>query len=92
MPFTQQGRQSYIQTSTSSTKSLYSCPAVRVKQLYPQAPGSRFIFFYVSQGYGGGILIRLRMQQNSVSLPLIKYLVIIPWLYLSSIILLFFMA
>jgi hypothetical protein len=30
-----------------------------VTQLYPQAPGSIFIAFYDSQGYGGGILTRL---------------------------------
>jgi hypothetical protein len=30
-------------------------------QLYPQAPGSLFIAFYNSQGYGGGILTSLHM-------------------------------
>jgi hypothetical protein len=30
-------------------------------QLYPLAPGSLFIAFYDSQGYGGGILTHLRM-------------------------------
>jgi hypothetical protein len=30
-----------------------------VAQLYPQAPGSLFVSFYDSQGYGGGILTRL---------------------------------
>jgi hypothetical protein len=34
-------------------------PGDRVAQLYPQAPGSLFVAFYDSQGYGGGILIRL---------------------------------
>jgi hypothetical protein len=35
----------------------------RVAQLYPQAPGSIFIAFCVSQGYGGGILTRLHTGQ-----------------------------
>jgi hypothetical protein len=34
-------------------------PRNRVAQLYPQAPGSLFVAFYDSQGYGGGILTRL---------------------------------
>jgi hypothetical protein len=32
----------------------------RVTQLYPQALGSLFAAIYGSQGYGGGILTRLR--------------------------------
>jgi hypothetical protein len=29
-------------------------PSDRVAQLYPQPPGSFFVTFYDSQGYGGG--------------------------------------
>jgi hypothetical protein len=29
-------------------------PSDRVAQLHPQAPGSRFVAFYISQGYAGG--------------------------------------
>jgi hypothetical protein len=36
-------------------------PSDRVAQLYPGAPGSFFITCY-SQGYGGGILTRLRKR------------------------------
>jgi hypothetical protein len=32
----------------------------RKYMLYPQAPGSFFVASYDSQGYGGGILTRLR--------------------------------
>jgi hypothetical protein len=46
---------------TCRTRSLYVCPpSDRVAQLYPQAPGSLFVAFYGSRGYGGGILTRLR--------------------------------
>jgi hypothetical protein len=31
-------------------------PSDRVHQLYLQVPGSLFVAFYDSQGYGGGIL------------------------------------
>jgi hypothetical protein len=34
-------------------------PSDRVAQLYSQAPGSLFVAFYDSQGYGEGNLIRL---------------------------------
>jgi hypothetical protein len=34
-------------------------PGDRVAQLHPQAPGSLFVAFYDSQGYGGGILTHL---------------------------------
>jgi hypothetical protein len=34
-------------------------PRNSVTQLHSQAPGSLFDAFYNSQGYGGGILIRL---------------------------------
>jgi hypothetical protein len=34
-------------------------PSDRTSQLYPQAPASRFIAFYDSRDYGGGIRIRL---------------------------------
>jgi hypothetical protein len=38
---------------------VFMSPSDRVAQLYPQAPGSLFIVFDDSQGYGGGILTRL---------------------------------
>jgi hypothetical protein len=34
----------------------------RMVQLYPQAPGSLFVAFHDSQGYGGGILTRLHTR------------------------------
>jgi hypothetical protein len=36
-------------------------PIDRVAHLNPQAPGSVFVAFYDSQGYGGGILTHLHM-------------------------------
>jgi hypothetical protein len=39
-------------------------PSDRVAQIYPQAPGSLFVAFYDSQGYGGGILTRLHTGTN----------------------------
>jgi hypothetical protein len=36
-----------------------------VAQLYPQAPGSVFVAYYGSQGYGGGILARLHAGNNN---------------------------
>jgi hypothetical protein len=39
---------------------VFMSPDDRVAQLYPQAPGSLFVTFYDSQGYGGGILTRLQ--------------------------------
>jgi hypothetical protein len=38
----------------------------RVAQLYLQAPGSLFIAFYDSQGYGGGILFCLHTGKSSI--------------------------
>jgi hypothetical protein len=40
----------------------------RVAQLHPQAPGSLFVAFYDSQGYGRGILTRLQTEiiNNSI--------------------------
>jgi hypothetical protein len=38
---------------------VFMSPSDRVARLYPQAPGSLFVVFYVSQGYGEGILTRL---------------------------------
>jgi hypothetical protein len=46
------------------TPSIY-VPSGRVAQLYLQAPGSLFITFCDSQGYGGGILIRLHTERES---------------------------
>jgi hypothetical protein len=37
-------------------------PSDRVAQLCPQAPGSLYVTFYGSKGYGGGILIRLNTE------------------------------
>jgi hypothetical protein len=39
-------------------------PSDRVTELYPQALGSLFVALYDSQGYGGGILIRLHTGTN----------------------------
>jgi hypothetical protein len=36
-------------------------PSDRVAQLYPYPPGSLFIDFYGSQGYGGGILTHMHL-------------------------------
>jgi hypothetical protein len=36
-------------------------PSDRVGQLYPQAPGSLFVAFYVSLGYAGSVLTCLHM-------------------------------
>jgi hypothetical protein len=38
---------------------VFMSPSDRVAQSYPQAPGSLFVAFYKSQGYGGGIITRL---------------------------------
>jgi hypothetical protein len=38
---------------------VFTCPSDMVAQLCPQAPGSLFVAFYDSQGYGGGIVTRL---------------------------------
>jgi hypothetical protein len=40
---------------------VFMSPTDRVTQLHPQAPGSIFVTFYDSQGYGGGTLTRLHM-------------------------------
>jgi hypothetical protein len=40
--------------------SVFMSPIERVAQLYPKAPGSLFVAFYDSQGYGGDIVTRLR--------------------------------
>jgi hypothetical protein len=39
--------------------SVFMPPSDRVAQFYPQAPGSLFVAFYDSAGYGGGILTHL---------------------------------
>jgi hypothetical protein len=46
--------------------SVFMSPSNKVAQLYPQAPGSLFVAFYVSQGYGGDILTHLRTGTLSV--------------------------
>jgi hypothetical protein len=43
--------------------SVFRFPSDRVAQLYPQAPGSLSITFYVSQRCGGGVLTRLHTGQ-----------------------------
>jgi hypothetical protein len=42
--------------------SVFMSPSDRVVQLYSQAPGSLFIVFYDSQGYGGGIVTCLHTE------------------------------
>jgi hypothetical protein len=39
-------------------------PRDRMAHLYLQAPGSLFVAFYDSQGYGGGVLTRLHIREN----------------------------
>jgi hypothetical protein len=59
-----QGRPPCVQTPNLEDQVLvFMSPSDRVAQLYPQAPVSLFVAFYDSQGYGGGILIRLHMGQ-----------------------------
>jgi hypothetical protein len=41
---------------------LFTSPTNRVAQLYPQAVGSLFVASYYSQGYGGGIRLRLHTE------------------------------
>jgi hypothetical protein len=49
-----------VRPPTWRTRSLYLCPPVTGWPSYtPQAPGSLFVAFYDSRGYGGGILSRL---------------------------------
>jgi hypothetical protein len=47
---TEQGRQPYVQHPIWRTRSQYLYPVI------PQPPGSLFVSFYDSQGYGGGII------------------------------------
>jgi hypothetical protein len=47
--------------------SVFMSPSDRVAQLYPQAPGSLFVAFYDSQGYGGAILTRLHTDTAVLS-------------------------
>jgi hypothetical protein len=57
--FTEQGRQPCVQPPNLEDQiSVFMSPSDRVVQLYPQAPGSLFVAFYDSRGYGGGILTR----------------------------------
>jgi hypothetical protein len=55
--------------------SVFMSPSDRVAQLYPQVPGSLFVSFYVSQGYGGGILTRL--HTGSILYLVIQYMLYI---------------
>jgi hypothetical protein len=52
--------------------SVFLSPADRVAQLYLQAPGSLFLAFCHSQGYGGGILTRLHTAYTRMNVPLIQ--------------------
>jgi hypothetical protein len=38
---------------------VFISPSDRVARLYPRALGSLFVACYISQGYGGGIRLRL---------------------------------
>jgi hypothetical protein len=44
---------------------VFMSPSDRVAQLYPQAPGSLFVAFCDSQGYGGSILTRLHTRSKA---------------------------
>jgi hypothetical protein len=48
--------------------SVFMFPRDRVAQLYPQAPVSLFVAFYVSQSYGGGILTGLHTEISEESI------------------------
>jgi hypothetical protein len=61
--FTQQCRHHLPPTTNVEDKvSGIMAPSDRVVQLYPQAPGSLFVVFYDSHGYGGGILTFLHTE------------------------------
>jgi hypothetical protein len=47
---------------------VFISPSDRVAQLYPQVPGSLFDTFYISQGYGEGILTHLHMECRGFAL------------------------
>jgi hypothetical protein len=53
---------------------VFKLPSDRVAQLYAQAPGSVFVTFYDSQGYGGGIVARLHTWSPAYLEFLISYL------------------
>jgi hypothetical protein len=69
--FTEQGRQPCAQPppNLEDQVSLFISPSDRMAQLYPRAPGSFFVAFYDSQGYGGGILTRLHTGSDNISNP-----------------------
>jgi hypothetical protein len=52
---------------------VFMSPSDRVAQLYAQAPGSFFVAFYGSLGYGGGILIRLHTGIYAYEYKQVKY-------------------
>jgi hypothetical protein len=47
---------------------VFISPSDKVAQLYPQAPGSLFVAFYVSRGHGGGILTPLHAGSENHAL------------------------
>jgi hypothetical protein len=66
--FTQQSRHPWVQTPNLEDQvPVLMSPNDRVAQLYPQALRSLFFAFHDSQGYGGGILIRLHMGYDKFS-------------------------
>jgi hypothetical protein len=54
-------------------------PSAREAKLYPQAPGSLFVAFYDSQGYGGVIPTRLHTgpipKNKQCLIPLLGYFI-----------------
>jgi hypothetical protein len=48
--------------------SVFMFPSDRAAQLYPQVPGSLFVAFYDSQGYGVGVLIRHHTGSITIAL------------------------
>jgi hypothetical protein len=59
-------------TNLENQISLFMFPSDTVAQLHPQEPGSLFVTFHDSQGYGGGILTRLHTA--SLNNQLKKYI------------------
>jgi hypothetical protein len=65
----------HLTHSMEDQVSVFRSPSDRVAQLYAKAPSSLFVAFYDSQGYGGGILTRLRLRTGKTD----KY-----WISLSA--------
>jgi hypothetical protein len=65
--------------------SIFMSPGDRVAQLYAQAPGSLFVVFYDSQGYGKGILTCLHMGLVYYVVPIYVFICSdINWLVLAT--------